>query len=198
MLVVKLGGSHAASPLLPAWLGAIERGHGPIVVVPGGGPFADAVRAAQAAMRFDDRSAHRMALMAMAQFGLALASLAPRLALADELAALPAMLAAGRVALISAWPLLRDAANVPEDWSVTSDSLSLWVAGAIGATGVVLVKHRPAPLGATIALAAADGLVDAAFPMFADRFDGPILIAGPEHIPAALDAAAPPGQPIRR
>jgi aspartokinase-like uncharacterized kinase len=197
VLVVKLGGSQAASPMLPAWLGAIERGCGPIVVVPGGGPFADTVRAAQAVMGFDDRAAHRMALMAMTQFALALASLAPRLALAEDLAVVPAVLAAGRVPLISAWPLLRNAPNVPESWDVTSDSLSLWVAGAIGATSVVLVKHRRAPPGTTIALAVADGLVDAAFPMFAARFDGQILVAGPDHIPAALDAAAPPGQPIR-
>jgi len=198
VLVLKLGGSHAASPLLHDWLAAIARGRGPIVVVPGGGPFADAVRAAQPAMGFDDSAAHRMALMAMAQFATALASVSPRFALTDELGAIPAMLAAGRVPLISAWPLLRDAADVPESWDVTSDSLSLWIANAAGASNVTLVKPRPAAPGATIASLAADGLVDAAFPDFAARFDGTISIAGPADVPAALDASAPPGQRVAR
>src|SRR5688572_11112389 len=66
--VVKLGGSYALSPRLPAILAAIRASHVPVVVVPGGGPFADAVRAAQPRMGFGDRAAHRMALLAMAQF----------------------------------------------------------------------------------------------------------------------------------
>ena len=70
--IVKLGGSHAFGPHLHDWLEAIAREAGLVVIVPGGGPFADAVRAAQPAMGFDDEAAHAMALMAMAQFGRAL------------------------------------------------------------------------------------------------------------------------------
>ena len=46
-LIVKLGGSHAFAAHLKDWLGAIAEGAGRVVIVPGGGPFADAVRAAQ-------------------------------------------------------------------------------------------------------------------------------------------------------
>ena len=63
--VVKLGGSFAGSVELPAWLDALARCAGRVVVVPGGGPFAEAVRAAQPKMRFDDHAAHRMAVLAM-------------------------------------------------------------------------------------------------------------------------------------
>ena len=55
---------------------------GSIAIVPGGGPFADGVRTAQASIGYDDRAAHAMALMAMAQFGCALRSLNPALTLA--------------------------------------------------------------------------------------------------------------------
>ncbi len=67
-MVVRLGGSHAFSPLLRPWLAAIGAAAGRVVLVPGGGPFADTVRSAQAAMGFDDLAAHRMALLAMAQY----------------------------------------------------------------------------------------------------------------------------------
>ena len=34
-----------------------------MIVVPGGGPFADAVRASQAEIGFDDAAAHEMAML---------------------------------------------------------------------------------------------------------------------------------------
>jgi dihydroneopterin aldolase len=45
--VLKLGGSYAFSPFLKNWIDAIADCAGCVVLVPGGGPFADAVRAAQ-------------------------------------------------------------------------------------------------------------------------------------------------------
>ena len=81
LAIVKLGGSHATGPHLKDWLAAIAAEAGAIAIVPGGGPFADAVRTAQAAIGYDDRAAHAMALMAMAQFGCALQSLNPALRL---------------------------------------------------------------------------------------------------------------------
>ena len=79
LAIVKLGGSHANGPHIKDWLAAIAAEAGAIVIVPGGGPFADAVRSAQASMGYDDSAAHAMALMAMAQFGRALQSLNPAL-----------------------------------------------------------------------------------------------------------------------
>ena len=43
--VVKLGGSVASSPFLEDWLRTLAGGGGRLVVIPGGGPFAEAVRA---------------------------------------------------------------------------------------------------------------------------------------------------------
>ena len=79
LAIVKLGGSHATGPHLKDWLAAIAAEAGAIAIVPGGGPFADAVRTAQASIGYDDRAAHAMALMAMAQFGCALAEPQSRL-----------------------------------------------------------------------------------------------------------------------
>jgi dihydroneopterin aldolase len=57
--IVKLGGSFAFSAHLRDWVAAIAGCAGGAVIVPGGGPFADTVRVAQAEMGFDDCAAHR-------------------------------------------------------------------------------------------------------------------------------------------
>ncbi len=170
--VVKLGGSFATSPLLRRWLEAIAGAPG-VVLVAGGGPFADAVRAAQPVMGFDDGAAHRMALLAMNQFALALAALAPRLLPADDVPAIEAALAGGRVPVWCPWPMLRGEPGIAESWDVTSDSLALWLAARLAAARLVLVKHRVAAL-------AAPGLVDAAFARFRAAFAGEVVLAGPE------------------
>ena len=77
--VVKLGGSLAFAPALTEWLAALAASGGRVVLVPGGGPFADQVRDAQRRRRFDDATAHRMALLAMEQYGLMLCGLHPAL-----------------------------------------------------------------------------------------------------------------------
>lgn len=79
MIVLKLGGSLASSGGLAACLGALAALRGEIVVVPGGGVFADAVRAAQPRFGFSDRAAHHMAILAMEQYALMLADRLPRL-----------------------------------------------------------------------------------------------------------------------
>src|SRR5215831_12926344 len=97
LAIVKLGGSHATRPHLKDWLAAIAAEAGAIVIVPGGGPFADAVRKGQASIGFDDRAAHAMALMAMAQFACALESLNPALRLAASRSAIRRALKDGAV-----------------------------------------------------------------------------------------------------
>jgi dihydroneopterin aldolase len=139
--VVKLGGSFAFSSSLRDWIAALAACAGSAVIVPGGGPFADAVRTAQVPMGFDDRAAHRMGLLAMEQYGCAMASLHERLSLADSLELIYQGLAEGRVPVwLPTQMALADAA-IPQSWDVTSDSLAAWLAGRIGAERLVLVKH---------------------------------------------------------
>ena len=139
-VVIKLGGSHASGPHIRDWLAAIAADAHRIVIVPGGGPFADAVRRAQASMGFDDRAAHDMALMAMAQFGRALQSLNPALRLAATRAAISRAFREGKVPVWSPEPMAQ-LAHLPESWDLTSDSLAAWLACALGAGELVLVKH---------------------------------------------------------
>jgi 5-(aminomethyl)-3-furanmethanol phosphate kinase len=179
VIVVKLGGSLGEGEHLPAWLASLAPGAGRTVVVPGGGGFADAVRAAQRRHGFSDRAAHAMALLAMEQYGLMLADLLPALAPCRTLDAIGAALARRRVALWLPTELVLAEAAIPASWDVTSDSLAAWLAQRLGARRLVLVKSVAAPPPLEPRRLAAAGLVDRAFPDFA---------AG---LGAALDWVAP-------
>ena len=177
--VVKLGGSHAAGPHLRDWLAAIAAEAGPIVIVPGGGPFADAVRQAQGPIGYGNRAAHVMALMAMAQFGAALASLNPRLEAAASRAAIRRLMKAGKVPVWSPESMAR-AAALPESWELTSDSLAAWLAGALRASRLVLIKHgRFDSAQASARDLAASGIVDPLFPRYLKASGVRAFLAGP-------------------
>ena len=185
LLVVKLGGSSAASPLLRPWLDAIAAAAGRVVLVPGGGPFADAVRTAQAALGFDDATAHAMALLAMAQYGFFLASLGALLTPADSTDAIRRALAAGLVPVWLPPATLGPAEGVPASWDVTSDSLSLLLAGWLGAPHLLLIKPRTH----------GENLLDAAFAGLRTNYPGRVFIAGPDDLPrGGIDPMQPPGR----
>jgi dihydroneopterin aldolase len=185
--IVKLGGSYAFSPQRDAWLDAIEACAGHVVLVPGGGPFADAVRDAQQHMGFDDRAAHRMALLAMEQYGCALASLGRGLMEAASPVAIRRALRQGRVPVW--WPtrMVLEAIDIPRSWDVTADGLAAWLAGVIDVRRVLLVKsielpHRPVLIEELVAR----GIVDPLFARYVSAGRVEAAIAGPaDHAAAA-------------
>lgn len=177
--VVKLGGSLAGAPQLRPWLKAIAD-VGDVVVVPGGGSFADAVREAQPRMGFDDAAAHRMALLAMEQYAQALASLDRRFALAASLVAIENTLDAGLVPLWLPSAMVLEAAEIPCSWDVTSDSLAAWLAGRLGAAHLLLVKSVTLPASATPDELAGRGVVDPLFPKFLAAGGATAVVLGPD------------------
>jgi len=182
-VVIKLGGSLALAAVLKDWLGVIAAARVPVVVVAGGGPFADVVRQAQAAMGFDDRAAHRMAILAMAQFAEAIASLDYRLVLADSEGAIAAALERRQPVLWNPIPLALDPA-IPHGWDVTSDSLAAWLGQRLGAAHLIVVKQvgrQEPPLSRH--LLAERGIVDRAFPAMARDVAG-LWIADRDALPA--------------
>jgi aspartokinase-like uncharacterized kinase len=135
LTVVKVGGGlgDSALPGLCTALGELGERH-PLIVVPGGAGFADAVRDADRRFRLRAATSHRMAILGMEQFGWLLSDLIPG---AVRCVGLP-QVRAGRttVLLPAALPLDR----LPASWDVTSDSIAAWVAGRIDAGRLVLVK----------------------------------------------------------
>jgi aspartokinase-like uncharacterized kinase len=108
-----------------------------LLVVPGGGSFADEVRRADRRFGLGDSAAHWMAILAMDQYGHLLARLAPGAALVRHARGLKA----GRLHVLLPSPWLLDADPLPHTWDVTSDSIAAWVARASGAPRLMLVKN---------------------------------------------------------
>jgi aspartokinase-like uncharacterized kinase len=184
------GGSGAYGWSLTSGRAAVARhGGGRCVVVPGGGGFADAVRAAQAAHGFSDRAAHRMALLAMEQYAVMLADLAPKLLTpCAEAETIAGALAEGRVPVWLPSRMALADPTIAESWDVTSDSLAAWLARRLAAKRLVLVKSAAAP-GVAAADWAARGFVDPAFPGFTRDASFDMLCLGPgeeEKLAAAL------------
>lgn len=168
MWVVKLGGSLMHSPELLGWLAMLaDAGKGRVVVVPGGGPFADQVRRAQARRRLHDLSAHRLALKATEKYGLWLTRQCAGLVPASDFHAVHRCLRAGQVPVWMADHAVSREPGVPATWDVTSDSLAAWCSARLAATDLVLVKSIPAlPPRMAMAQMCAAGIVDRAFSGF--------------------------------
>jgi 5-(aminomethyl)-3-furanmethanol phosphate kinase len=163
-LVVKLGGRLEESGTLARWVEAVAAAATPIVVVPGGGAFAEAVRLAQARQGFDDLTAHNMALLAMQQAGLMLGAMSPRLVPSETEEDIATVLDGGKVPVWLPVRLAGEARDIASDWTLTSDGLAAWLAARIGARAVWLVKSVAPPSSRTSAAALAKaGIVDAEF-----------------------------------
>ena len=140
LTVIKIGGGlarEAGDGALRTLCGAIGEAatrHG-LLVVPGGGAFADAVREHDSRFGLQAGTSHRMAILAMEQFGWLLSDLiAGSVPCAD-----PATDTRGRVKILLPAALLASD-PLPTSWEVTSDSIAAWVAARAGAERLVLVK----------------------------------------------------------
>ncbi len=138
-LVVKIGGGllrvEGLAGLRRACAEAARlAGRRPVLVVPGGGPFADAVRAVDARVGLADTVAHALAVQAMDQLGLMLRALLPAAEVVTSLT-VPRSLS-----LLVAAPAFAGRPGIPQSWAVTSDSLAVLAAGAIGSEEAVLLK----------------------------------------------------------
>jgi len=177
MWVVKLGGSLYKKAELTHWLEQLtilSQKH-PITIVPGGGPFADQIRQAQQHYSFSDEHAHHMALLAMAQFGLAILSLSKNC----EPLYYPTSSYVEQHQL-SVWlpdKSLLSISEIPQNWKVTSDSLALWLAHQLNADRLTLVKQAIPTDYLTINELSDAGIIDKAFPEMFSQYPVPSTLA---------------------
>ena len=141
--VIKVGGAllslgDALSRTVSA-LELLSREHS-FVVVPGGGPFADAVRSVHERHTLTAEDAHWMAILGMDQYALLLASRIRNAELVHRRGELARARARGRVPVLAPYRWLREADPLPHSWDVTSDSIAAWIATEIGARELILIK----------------------------------------------------------
>jgi len=144
--VIKIGGSLARRPeeleTLMQSIDDLSSLHS-LVIIPGGGPFADNVRGLQGALNASDSSAHWMAILAMEQFGELLSQYAPNLQTLSG-SDVAEMMNERRSFILQPYRLVRTRDELPHTWNVTSDSIAVWVAILVDADIVVLVKSTEA------------------------------------------------------
>jgi 5-(aminomethyl)-3-furanmethanol phosphate kinase len=143
LIVVKVGGGLSATPGALEAVGRALAQAGQrhrLLVVPGGGPFADAVRAFDQREGLSADAAHWMAILAMDQYAYVLVERIPGSVLVEEPGAIGAALGRAGVAVLAPSRWLRAADVLPHAWAATSDSAAAFVAGALDAERLVLIK----------------------------------------------------------
>jgi 5-(aminomethyl)-3-furanmethanol phosphate kinase len=135
-LVVKLGGS--LYPRVPAIVPVLRAAERPLLIVPGGGPFANTVREIHA----DDDTAHWMAIAAMEQYGWHVAS--------HGLPTTGTLAVPDRPTVLLPYRCMRDLDPLPHSWDVTSDTIAAWVAGILGLDLLILKSVNGISTGDTL------------------------------------------------
>lgn len=140
--MVKVGGSLALEPeklrALCNKLSVLSQTH-ELLVVPGGGEFADVVRRLDERFSLPRRTTHRMAMLGMDQYGLLLADLTPNSVVTESLQQSKTALASRKLPILLPSNLMLEEDPLENSWDVTSDSIAVYVAPQLGVHKVVLV-----------------------------------------------------------
>lgn len=176
MIVVKVGGSLVDHPGLRAGLQLYFTpvlGSTTVLLVPGGGPAAEAVRAWDQVHCLGEERSHWLALESTGPTGTLLANL-----LSCGKTGRPDRAANGFVVLdaFGYAAAFDDPARYPHSWAATSDSLAAWVAEREAADRLTLLKSVDVPPGTPWDVAAGNGWVDAYFPAAAGRARCPVEV----------------------
>jgi aspartokinase-like uncharacterized kinase len=140
--VIKIGGSLAEDPerlkALCAKLSEFVKKYA-IVVVPGGGRFADVVRDFDQRFTLADAISHRMAILGMDQFGLLLSQIIPNSCATYLLSDVKQLSEIRVVPVFLPSRLMFQEDPLENSWNVTSDSIAAYVASRLHAAKVLLV-----------------------------------------------------------
>lgn len=139
--IVKVGGSLSENPeklkALCAKLRELAKKHA-LVVVPGGGEFADVARDLDRRFSLSSTAAHRMAILGMDQYGLLLSDLTLTSHVADSFEDV-ADAGFGKLIVFLPSKLLLNEDSLENSWDVTSDSIAAYIACRLNASQLLLV-----------------------------------------------------------
>ncbi len=140
--VVKIGGSIAAYPdklrSLCKKISILSKKFR-IVIVPGGGEFADTVRQIDKRFNLTRSISHRMAIYAMNQYGLMLTDLIPDSVAVNEKDQTKIVLDKNLTPVFLPAKLMLAEDPLENSWDVTSDSIAFYIAKVLEASKLVLV-----------------------------------------------------------
>lgn len=169
LTVVKVGGSLFDLPDLCARLRRWLTTAGPVVLIPGGGAAADAIRDFDCRFQLGEETSHWLALRAMTLNAHVLAVLLPAAVIIDRMDQVSRANQDHKIPILDCHAFCTADEGrpgcLPHSWSVTSDSVAARVAVVAGAQRLVLLKSLDIPPGTVWTEAARRGWVD---PYFAE------------------------------
>jgi 5-(aminomethyl)-3-furanmethanol phosphate kinase len=140
--VLKVGGSLASEPnklrLLMVKLAELSKTHR-LVAVPGGGDFADTVRKLDKQFSLDSKISHRMAILAMDQYGLLLSDLSANSSVVGTFEDAKNVVNSGKLPIFLPSQFMFKDDPLENSWEVTSDSIALYIAHKLQAEKVLFV-----------------------------------------------------------
>ncbi len=174
-VVVKVGGSLLDWPGLADRLSSYldDRRGDRLVLVVGGGRFADALRDLDRAQSIGEARSHAPCSASSTSPLTPSPAIVPGWLSSRKIAALPHAWETGRSPILAPRRFLdlddRSPDPLPHAWSVTSDSIAARLAVRLGADELVLLKSAPIPPGIDLEAASRLGLVDPEIPRAASR-----------------------------
>lgn len=170
-IVIKVGGSlydwPELGPRLRAWLQSLATDR--VLIVPGGGGFAEVVRQLDRVHRIGEEMSHWLALQTLSIAAQFVASLLRPLA---SIIVSPGDAATawrnGHIPILDTYSFANQKPDpfqgLPHTWAITSDTLSARISGLVDASELVLLKSIDMTVEMTWDDAARDRLVDPFFP----------------------------------
>ncbi len=140
--VIKVGGSLGESSNLQNLLQTISNfaTRYEILLIPGGGIFANTVRNYEQRFGLAQDAGHWMSILAMDQYGHLLASMIENSKLVQDLDAARMAISSGKIPILLPYHFLAQTDVLPKSWDVTSDSIAAWLADLAGARQLILLK----------------------------------------------------------
>ena len=140
--VVKIGGSLLSYPeklrTLCVKLSEVSKKH-KLIIIPGGGEFADAVRHTDKLFNLSSVASHRMAILGIDQYGFLLSDLMPHSYVINQLENVKRIWDLGKLPIFLPSNFLFSEDPLENSWDVTSDSIAVYIAAQLHANRVVLV-----------------------------------------------------------
>ena len=170
---IKIGGSLYSSKYLKKWLDVIANHPNiNIVIIPGGGLFADLVRSTDKKFNLEQKKAHLMAVMAMQQYGTMLSSICPSMQLANSKEKILSLWDQNKTVIWEPFDMVRYECTLEASWAHTSDSIAAWLTSYMQIDHLLLIKSTDKVIkNKDFNVLAEHGCIDEALPGLVKKYN---------------------------
>ncbi|AAB98446.1 delta 1-pyrroline-5-carboxylate synthetase [Methanocaldococcus jannaschii DSM 2661] len=198
MHIVKIGGSltYDAKPLLKALKNYAKENNKKIVIIPGGGEFANVVRKIDKALNISNSLSHKLAIKCMDLIGEVYAEIGYIKAY-DTLFDLKREIEKEKIAILLPSKILLSTDIAEHSWAITSDSLSLYIGKLLDVREVIIATdvdgiYDKFPGGKLLNIINANDIkgltsVDETFPILLKQFKMNAYVVNGRHPERVMD-----------